>query len=115
MSEPRVRPNGDKFWYNEYNDLHREDGPAIIYSNGTQHWFINGERHREDGPAITRIDGSEDWYVNGRRHREGAPARIYTNGEVSWWHHGRETNQPEFEYGSDAEVNEYQYRLGLSV
>lgn len=33
--------------------LHREDGPAIEYEDGTNEWYINNQRHRIDGPAIT--------------------------------------------------------------
>ncbi len=28
--------------------LHREDGPAIGWSNGNKEWWINGERHTEE-------------------------------------------------------------------
>lgn len=33
---------------NRDGQLHREDGPAVIYPNGTQHWFHDGWLHRED-------------------------------------------------------------------
>lgn len=32
--------------------LHREDGPAIVDSNGNEKWYKNGELHRIDGPAV---------------------------------------------------------------
>ena len=31
--------------------LHREDGPAVIYTDGSKEWWIRGNLHREDGPA----------------------------------------------------------------
>jgi hypothetical protein len=43
---------------------HREDGPAVIYSSGSQWWYKNNERHREDGPAIISQNGSQCWYKN---------------------------------------------------
>lgn len=43
---------GNKFWYNNNGLLHRVDGPAVEYSDGTELWFMNGLRHRTDGPAI---------------------------------------------------------------
>jgi hypothetical protein len=49
------------------NLLHREDGPAIEYSNGDQDWFFEGKRHRLDGPAMTYADGNKSWYFNGKR------------------------------------------------
>ena len=31
---------------------HREDGPAVIFADGTPSWFLNGKLHRLDGPAV---------------------------------------------------------------
>ena len=57
---------GDKHWY--LNALyHREDGPAVEYSNGNKYWWINGKRHREDGPAIECSDGDKEWYYHGKQ------------------------------------------------
>ena len=71
------------------NQFHRVDGPAIIYPNGTQLWFINGNLHREDGPARIFPDGQEEWYINGKLHREDGPAVIYPNGRREWWVSGQ--------------------------
>ena len=57
-------------WYNKKGQLHREDGPAIIYSNGTKRWFINGLRHRDDGPAVETNDGYKEWYINNKQLSE---------------------------------------------
>jgi len=54
---------GNKHWYKD-GKLHREDGPAIEYSNGSKHWHQNGKRHREDGPAVEYVDGGRHWYLN---------------------------------------------------
>ncbi len=51
-------------------ELHREDGPAVIYSDGTEHWYLNGDLHREDGPAIKLTTGTEQWFINGTRLTE---------------------------------------------
>jgi len=45
--------------------LHRDDGPAKIYANGSQIWFRNNKRHRDDGPAVICVDGCRHWYKNG--------------------------------------------------
>ena len=45
------------------NNLHRDDGPAIIYANGTKAWFQHGMRHREDGPAYIGHDGRKVWFL----------------------------------------------------
>lgn len=39
-------------YHNEDGQLHRDDGPSVIYANGREEWYQNGQLHREDGPAI---------------------------------------------------------------
>ena len=52
-------------YYNENNELHREDGPAVELVNGDKWWYKNGKYHREDGPAVKFVDGyKEYWYNN---------------------------------------------------
>lgn len=46
---------------------HREDGPAVEYSNGTKLWCRSGLLHREDGPAYERRDVEEEYYIEGIR------------------------------------------------
>jgi len=29
-------------------------------------WYVNGELHRKDGPAAEYINGSKFWYINGK-------------------------------------------------
>jgi hypothetical protein len=70
--------------------LHREDGPAIEYADGTKEWYLNDRRHREDGPAIEYADGSKEWYLNDRRHREDGPAVEWADGEKEWYINGVE-------------------------
>ena len=66
-------------------ELHREDGPAIEFTNGNKEWWLNGKLHREDGPAIEYTNGTKEWWLNGKRHREGGPACEYTNGTKVWY------------------------------
>jgi hypothetical protein len=61
---------GDKRWRLPSGDLHREDGPACEYVNGSRHWYINGKHHREDGPAIELRNGTKYWYLNGIEYSE---------------------------------------------
>ena len=57
---------GHKFWLLN-GKLHREDGPAVEYADGSKSWYINGKCHREDGPAIEWSDGTKEWYVDGEK------------------------------------------------
>jgi hypothetical protein len=57
-------------YLNELGQYHREDGPAIEFSDGTKYWYIKGQFHREDGPAREFPDGSKFWYLNGEYYTE---------------------------------------------
>ena len=59
-------------WYKDAKCtiLHRENGPAVEYSNGDRVWYQNGLLHRIDGPAIEWRDGDKRWYINGVKMTE---------------------------------------------
>jgi hypothetical protein len=49
-----------------FNDqIHRLEGPAIEYPNGTKFWYFHGLRHRMDGPAIEKINGYKEYWILG--------------------------------------------------
>lgn len=60
--EVRVQKNRTE-WYNEKEQLHRIDGPAVEYNDGEKRWFVNGKRHRFDGPAVEFGDGTVEYYI----------------------------------------------------
>lgn len=70
--------------------LHRVDGPAIEYINGTKVWLFNGKHHRTDGPAIEWNDGDKEWYFNGKLHRVDGPAIEYGDGDKEYYLNGVE-------------------------
>ena len=76
---------GDIYYYNDLNQLHREDGHAIEYANGTKCWCRNGLWHREDGPAVEWANGTKGWHRNGQLHREDGPAIELVNGKKEYW------------------------------
>jgi hypothetical protein len=57
--------------------LHREDGPAAIFFDGSVEWYYNGKHHREDGPAVQGADGTQEWWLYGKEHRSDGPAQIH--------------------------------------
>ena len=59
-----INEHGAIFYYNENNKYHREDGPAIEWSDGTKFWFKNGLYHREDGPAEEYKNGNKRYWYN---------------------------------------------------
>ena len=71
---------GNICYYNDLNQYHREDGPAIEFADGSKSWYLNNQLHREDGPAIEYADGTKFWYLNDQLHREDGPAIEYADG-----------------------------------
>jgi len=63
--------SGTKMWYKD-GELHREDGPAIIWKNGDEEWYLNSKKHRDDGPAVyyPSFNGLRGWYIDGRKLSE---------------------------------------------
>jgi len=57
--------------------IHSEDGPAVIYKNGREEWYVNGKRHRsKDKPAVVS-KSIQIWYKHGKRHRIKDAYEIY--------------------------------------
>ena len=72
-------------YYNVLGQLHRDEGPAIIWADGDLEWWQNGQRHREDGPAVELSDGHREWWQNDQRHRIDGPAIEWANGGETWF------------------------------
>jgi hypothetical protein len=65
MANPQIDYNGNQVWRDENGKNHRDDGPAVIYSDGRKFWFQHGKRHRTDGPAIIYPNGHVSWCLEG--------------------------------------------------
>jgi len=123
MNEQYIKINeeGNKFYYSDaaMKILHRLDGPAIEYANGTKGWYIDGKCHRLDGPAIEYPDGSKSWYVDGKRHRLDGPAVEFTNGTKSWYVDGKCLFEEEFNRRTAKEnvltMDQIAAKFGISV
>jgi len=84
MSEIVKTEYEDKVEYTLNGEFHREDGPAIEYTNGSKYWYLNGKLHRVDGPAVEYADGDKFWYLYGELHRENGPAIEWANGRKEY-------------------------------
>jgi hypothetical protein len=42
----------------------------VEYSYGTKYWYKEGKLHREDGPAIEYTDGYKEWWIDGVQYSE---------------------------------------------
>ena len=56
--------------------LHRDDGPAVEWKNGTNEWWQNGKPHREDGAAVEYQDGRKDYWLHGTKVTEGEVEKL---------------------------------------
>lgn len=88
LADLRMKMTATHFeWTGPDGMRHREDGPAVIYADGTRSWWKRGKMHRDGGPAIEWPNGDWDWYREGFLHREDGPAK--TNQDGSFWYlHG---------------------------
>ena len=92
-----VNKRGTVHYFKKGTDqLHRLDGPAIEYVDGTNIWYQNGKRHRLDGPAIEYADGDKIWYQNDKCHRLDGPAIEYANGSNEWFIEGKKYTEAQF-------------------
>jgi hypothetical protein len=77
-------------WQDEHSQLHRADGPSVLYPDGAQWWYQHSYLHRVDGPAVIRADGSQYWCQHGELHRIDGPAVIRADGRQGWHVQGQE-------------------------
>jgi len=86
-----IYKNGSKFYYKdpEMTMLHRTDGPAVEWDDGSKIWYVDGKKHRLDGPASEWANGSKSWYVDDKLHRVDAPAYECANGYKEWYVDGK--------------------------
>jgi len=85
-----INKNGDLSCYT----LHDNKGVSVSTGlDGSKYWLLNGNRHREDGPAIEYSDGGEEWWINNQLHREDGPAIMHSNGYKAWYRHGKKLKE----------------------
>ena len=63
-SSPTSDITGWMLWQTAEGELHRVGGPAVIWVDGYQEWYLHGKRHRIDGPAVILTDGTFEWWEN---------------------------------------------------
>ena len=83
-----------ELWRDKAGDIHRLNGPAIIFSNGDTIWYRHGKRHRDDGPAAIYQDEDTLWYRHGKLHREDGPARVWPRYKLEEWYKDGKVYEP---------------------
>lgn len=67
---PFIDCDETKKWYNKQKQLHRTNGPAVIYKTGIQYYYNHGKMHRKDGPAVIWANGDKEYWINDNRLTE---------------------------------------------
>jgi hypothetical protein len=71
----KVEKMGVIYYFNHKEQIHRLDGPAIVWADGSEHWYMNGKRNRENGQAIIASNYKhKEWILCGKYHRLDGPA-----------------------------------------
>lgn len=55
--------SGTKIWKNDKGQIHRDDGPAITWTNGNWEWWFEDKCHRIEGPSDW-LNGEHRWFVH---------------------------------------------------
>lgn len=69
-----------------------DDGPAVIYGNGTRVYYYKNQIHRTSskGPSVLRANGYIAYMENGQLHRLGdMPAVTDENGDEYYYQYGK--------------------------
>jgi hypothetical protein len=77
-----------------------KDGRDVCPFSGTVRYYLNGQLHRDNAPAVEYSNGSRLWKQHGEEHREDGAAVEYSNGNKYWYLHGEKLpceTQEEFE------------------
>lgn len=89
-----TRADGTVYHYKEVDGekmLHHENGPAVLYPDGSTKWFVDDKLHRVGAPCMDTPE-CEGWAIMGKRHRVGGPAvikRVVTNTLSAWFVHDK--------------------------
>lgn len=59
--------------------------------------YVNGQQHRDDGPAVEWSDGGKEWWQDGKRNRADGPAVELANGTKEWWIAGQRMLEEQFD------------------
>lgn len=73
--------------YNNFKSTPNSLSPVskcMIYKNRKE-WYKNGKLHRDNKPAIEYTNGCKKWYKNGILYKEYGPYMIYDKFKKKWF------------------------------
>ena len=67
MKPIKVRTTADNGWEFIVNDaqVHRGNGPALMFDDGDWSWWLYNHLHRYYGVALSKTSHSQ-WFIHGR-------------------------------------------------
>lgn len=65
-------------YYDDNEELHNDNGPAVVYANGDKAWYQHGKLHREDGAAFEGQNGYRAFWLKGLKYRRLNEFKIAT-------------------------------------
>jgi hypothetical protein len=68
VSVPLLVTEESTRYVDENEELHCENGPALILDDGSELYYRHGILHREDGPAHVDGNGNEYYYLDGMNY-----------------------------------------------
>ena len=101
---PRPNNLGTACVHLKNNQIHRTEGPAVVFEDGSYIWYFCGKESRPNGPALCYQNQMMRWKVNGLLHRTDGPAFL-TNQIRIWAINGNTHRQdgPAFEHARSFE------------
>jgi len=108
----RMSQTGSRYWKDGFKGYHRLCGPAIIFFDGEERWYWEGERTtnpvREDNRLVWKDDDDQI-------HRKYGPAVVYPNGAREYWQHGqKQTSYGLYESPLDPIKHDEQIEISLN-
>jgi hypothetical protein len=84
----------------------------IYYYKYMTKWIVNGKLHREDGPAIEYSDGRKKWYYNGKLYKiQYSDGKVKTIVKNKSEHHNRAKKSLKNIFDYERIFNKYEERL----
>jgi len=59
--------SGDTVFRNILGQIHNDNGPAYITAAGSEFWYKFGKKHREDGPAVIYTNDATEYWIDGEK------------------------------------------------
>jgi hypothetical protein len=76
LNIPSTLKLGIAYVHFKNNQIHRTEGPAVVFEDGSYIWCFWGKVSRLNGPALSFRNDVTKWKVNGLLHRTDGPALV---------------------------------------